>query len=570
LARTVWIRSGASFYRGQRTIPLSPKAADVLLLLVERAGDVVEKDELLKHVWRDAFVEEGSLTRTIFILRKALECEESAFEYIATIPKRGYRFATPVAEIAAPSSAKYLGRKIMVAVLPFENLSGKKSQEYFSDGLTEEMITQLGRLDPGRLGVIARTSAMHYKSGDKSVQQIGRELGVSHVLEGSVRRVGGRARITAQLIQVNDQTHLWADTYDRDLGDILQVQADVARAIAAQIEIKLTPKQQKRLASAGSVNTEAYEAYLKGLYLWNRRSLDALHRSVQHFQRAIEKDPSYAAAYTGLADAYLTLQDNGHMSPRKATALAKKAAQKAIGIDDALAEAHNSLAHVYFHSFNWRDAEREWNRAIELNPNYVAAHLYYANYLAATGCTEIALVEAQRAQTLDPASLPAACNTATIYSCAGQYDDAIRVSQQTLDTDPSFARAYEDLGRAYESKMMYANAITALQKATKLSNDDSRFCASLAHAYAIGGNRKAAFQILKRLKERSRKSYVSPYSLAVVAVGLGDRDSAFDWLEQAYNLRSEALPFVRVDPRLKPLHSEPRFRSLIRRLDLPK
>jgi TolB-like protein/Flp pilus assembly protein TadD len=560
--------TGRILFHGDRAIPLPPKAADTLLLLVENAGNVVEKHDLLKQVWHDALVEEGSVTRTISILRKALEDCVHGQEFISTVPTRGYRFAARVHGLSS-IPVPLFSSKVMLAVLPFENMSGRKTQEYFSDGLTEEMITQLGRLNPESLGVIARTSAMQYKNTTKTIHQIGQELNVSHIVEGSVRRANNRVRIAAQLIQVSDQTHLWAESYERDLCHILQVQSDVARAIAAQIEIKLTPREQARLARADVVKPEAYEAYLKGRYLWNRRNLDALHRSVQHFQKAVKIDSEYAAAYAGLADSYLTLQDNGHMSPRKATALAKKAVQRALRIDETLAEAHNSLAHACFHQFDWSAAERAWKRAIELNPNYATAHLYYANYLLATGQIEAALAEARRAQMLDPASLAASTNTASILNCAGQCNQAIELSRKTLETDPSFARAYEDLGRAYEGKMMHGQAITALQNATKLSGGAPRYRASLAHGYAVAGNRRTALRMLNQLKEMSRRNYVSPYSLAVVAAGLGDKDRAFRWLAKAYRERSEALPFMNVDPRLIPLHSDPRFLKLVQRVGLP-
>jgi TolB-like protein len=411
--------AGRVLFRGDQVIPLPPKAADTLLLLVQNAGNVVEKQDLLKNVWQDAFVEEGSLTRTISILRKSLEGGTHGKEFISTIPKRGYRFAARVEGLSSLPAAP-LASKIMLAVLPFENMSGQKSQEYFSDGLTEEMITQLGRMNPDRLGVIARTSAMRYKNATKTAHQIGQELHVSHILEGSVRRASGRVRIAAQLIQVSDQTHLWAESYERGVTDTFALQSDVAQAIARQIQIKLMPQARERLAASGSMSPDAYEAYLRGRYLWNQRTPQALQKSVAYFEKAIQIDPAYAAAYAGMADSYLTQQDDGLLPTLKATAKAKRAAGEALQRDAMLAEPHISLAHAYFHEFNWGASEREFKCGLELNPNYAVGHFYFANYLLARGQFEGALAEARQAKALDPVSLPVRSNTAMALYYGGQ------------------------------------------------------------------------------------------------------------------------------------------------------
>jgi TolB-like protein/Flp pilus assembly protein TadD len=561
--------AGRVLFRGQRTIPLPPKAADTLLLLVENAGSVLEKRDLLKQVWQDAFVEEGSLTRTISILRKALGESVHSKKLISTIPKRGYRFAARVEGLSSlPSPVPVLASKIMLAVLPFEDMSGDKSREYFSDGLTEEMITQLGRLNPGRLGVIARTSAMKYKKTAKTVHQIGRELDVSHILEGSVRLAGSRVRITAQLIQVSDQTHLWAESYERSVRDILALQSEVAHAIARQIEVKLIPHARERLAAAGSISPEAYEDYLKGRYLWNQRTPEALHKSIRYFEKAIQIDLGYAAAYAGLADSYLTLQDDGLIPTLEATAAAKKAADKALCQDEGLAEPHISLAHAHFHEFDWPRAEKEFRRGIELNPNYAIGHFYFANYLLVMGQFEEALAEARRAQALDPVSLPAGSNTAMALYFGQRYDEAIEQSLRVLETDPKFARSYEDLGRAYWEKGVLRQAMVAFKKAVTTSGRGSGYLASLAHAYALVGKRTEASEILKELQQLARTQFVSSFAFALVYVGMGKKDQAFAWLDKAYEERASALPFVKINPRLASLRSDPRFRSLFRRLHL--
>ena len=559
--------TGRVLFRGNRPVLLPPKAADTLLFLVQNAGNVVEKKDLLKHVWQDAFVEEGSLTRTISILRKALEPGSGGLEFVSTIPKRGYRFAARVEGFSSPP-APLLPSRIMLAVLPFENMSSQKSQEYFSDGLTEEMITQLGRMNPERLGVIARTSAMHYKNTTKSILQVGRELKVTHILEGSVRRASGRARIAAQLIQVSDQSHLWAESYERDVGDILALQSDVAQAIARQIQIKLIPQERERLAASGSVLPEAYEAYLKGRYLWNQRTPDALQKSIKYFEKAIQIDPAYAAAYAGMADSYLTLQDDGHLPTLKATAEAKRAARKALHLDPMLAEPHISLAHAHFHEFIWPAAEREFKCGLELNPNYATAHFYYANYLLVMEQFQDALVEARRAQALDPVSLSSGSNTAMALYYGRHYDQAIEQSLQVLETDPKFARSYEDLGRSYSEKGLWPEAISAFKKAVACSAHHSGYIASLAHACAMAGRRKEALNLLKQLGRLARKRYVSPFAFALVYAGTGNTDQAFDWLDQAYHERSGALPFVKINPRLATLRSDRRFHHLLQRLGL--
>jgi TolB-like protein/tetratricopeptide (TPR) repeat protein len=557
--------AGHLLFRDGKTIALAPKVADTLVLLVENAGQVLHKEELLKRVWRDAFIEEGSLTRTISVLRKTLGEEE----YIATISKRGYRFAEPVRAVSGVQEHA-VSPKIMLAVLPFEDFSPGKQQEYFSDGLTEEMITELGRLNPERLGVIARTSAMRYKGTEKSIQEIGRELGVSFILEGSVRREATQVRIAAQLIQVSDQTHVWAETYQRPLRDILTVQSEVAQSIARQIRIRLTPEGQARVKAPRPIDPEAYEHYLRGRYLWNQRSQDALERSVQHFKTAIRLAPAYAPAYVGLADSYLTLGDQGFLAPRQATALAKTAARRALRIAPSLAEPHISLGHAYFHEFNWRAAEREFRSGLELNPSYAIAYFYYANYLAAVGRTEEAVATAHTAHMLDPVSAPAATNRAMVLYFARRLDEGIAQTRRLLENEPAFTPAYEDLGRIYQQQSRLDQAIPMFEKAVAFSQRAPRYLASLAHALALVGRRKEALKLLRELERQAKKRYVGPYSFSLIYVSLGDKRRAFSWLEKAYRLRDSTLPFLNVDPRLDSLHSDLRFRKLLRRIGLAR
>ncbi len=560
---------GRLLFRAGERVALTPRAVDILIALIESRGHPLGREELLRRVWADTAVEEGSLTSHISLLRKSLGPAPLGGQYIETLPKRGYRFVAPV-EVARERSAHRPSGRIMLAVLPFEDLSSGRTHDYFADGLTEEMISRLGRLSPERLGVIARTSAMHYKGTEKTVHQIGQELNVSHVLEGSVRRVGRRARITAQLIQVRDQAHLWAESYEGDLGDILALQNEVAGAVARQVEVKLAPAARPLRANA-PVDPKAHEAYLKGRYLWNRRSLEALQTSIRHFERAIELDPGYAAAYAGLADSYLTLHDGGaHLAPEDATAKAKTAAMEALSIDVNLAEAHTSLGHANFHDLEWAAAGKSLRRAIELNPSYGTGHFYYANYLVAVGRDEEAIAQARIARELDPLSLPAEDNVATVLYYAHRYEEAVETSLRVLDGDPTYSSAHLNLGRASTELGRHREAIVALRKAVALSGRSPEFVAALAYACAVAAKKSEASRLLAELERISKKQYVSAHAFALVFVGLGDRKRAFAWLEKAYRERSSPLPFLRINPRLATLHGDERFNELLRRVGLPK
>jgi TolB-like protein/Flp pilus assembly protein TadD len=451
-----------------------------------------------------------------------------------------------------------------VIVLPFENLSGNRKYDSFSDGLTEEMITQLGRLNPARLGVIARTSAMTYKSTEKTIEQIGREVGVSHALEGSVRRSGNRVRITAQLIQVSDQTHVWAESYDGKLEDIFSLQSAISREVARHIHITLlAPETAKRVVP------EAYESYLKGRFHWNRRTERDLHASMRCFQDAIECDPTFPPAYSGMADTQLTLMDYGFLTPREATASARSLATKAIQLDEGIAEAHISLGHAAFHDFDLRTAEREFLRGIDLNPNYAAGRFYYANFLIAKDRRDEAVAEAREAVRLDPVSPNAHSNLAAILWHAHRYEQSTQQAQKALDLDPSYPRAYEDLGRALEQMGEIEKAIVAFQKSAELEPGSHSSWASLGHAYALAGQAGDALKILRQLEELSTRTFVSAYSFAIISIALGRRDEAFEWLDKAYEERSSALPFLTANPRMTALHDDVRFQALLARLGLP-
>jgi TolB-like protein/Tfp pilus assembly protein PilF len=458
--------------QGERLVKLQPQPFKVLSLLAGRAGQLVSREEIQKQIWPDdTFVnfDEG-LNYCVRQIRAALSDTAEAPRFIETVPRRGYRFLVPVEDIVpAPAG----GRRVMLAVLPFQNLSGDQEQVYFSDGLTEEMITQLGRLNPHRLGVIARTSAMKYKHTDKAIDSIGRELGVSYVLEGSVRRSASRVRVTAQLIQVSDQTHLWAESYDRDVGDMLALQSEVARAIAGEISVQLAPAEHVRLARLQPLDPAAYEAYLKGRYFWNRRSRDSLEKSVKSFQKAIAIDSRYAAAYAGLADVYLTQLDYNHLPPREAFGLADRSVLEALRLDDTLAEPHTSLGHLRLHQFDWPSARQQFQRAIELNPGYGTAHYYYGNLLAAFGLFDAAIAEANTALELDPISSNSRQNRAFILYLARRYDEALREVHEILEMEPHYATINHYLGSIYERLGQYGRAIDAFRKVSAIGRANS-------------------------------------------------------------------------------------------------
>ena len=560
--------AGRLLFRGDEAVPLSPKAADVLVVLVQNAGNVVEKKELLNKVWQGAFVEEGSLTRTISILRKVLESGGERQECIATVSKRGYRFALPVKEIPAQKGVG--NEKTLLAVLPFENLSGAPSQEYFSDGLTEEMIAQLSQLNPDKLGVIARTSAMRYKGSNKTVRRIGQELGVAYLLEGSVRRAGRRVRITAQLIQVKDQTHLWAREYERGIGDILAIQSDVATAIASEIKIKLAPEAEARLERTPTVEPQAYEAFLRGRYLWNQRTEKSLNNSLREFEKSIKHAPRYAPSYAGMADSYLSLLDDAYLPPREATAQARRWAEKAIAIDGTFAEPHSSLGHVHFHEFEWTQSGNEFEQSITLNPNYPSAHFYYAHYLVAQGRHEEAVAEAKKALALDPVSLAAQTNVAIICYRTGRYDEAVEDARRVVEIDANYPHAHYVLGRAYIQKRSYREAIRSSRRALELEGSNVRYTASLAYIYGVAKKPTNAWQLLGKIKKIMAQRYVPAYMVAICYAGLGKKDEALAWLLRACEERSAEAPFVNVDPRLAGWRAEPRFQQILRKSGLQR
>ena len=550
-----------------RSVKLQLQPFKVLAFLVSRAGQVVSRDELCRHVWGGAtFVDyEQGLNYCVRQIRTAL-AEQEGKVYIETHPRRGYRFLARVEELPF-EEARSAGR-VMLAVLPLENLSGNPEQEYFVDGLTDEIITVLGGLSPQHLGVIARTSAMQYKRTTKMIEQIGRELTVDYIIEGAVRRDGNRVRITAQLVRVSDQTHVWANSYERQLQDVLLLQAELASAIAAAVQIQLGAAPRSQIPSDRRVNPDAYEACLRARFYWNRRTREDLYRALEIFAKSIEKDPDYAPAFAGLADGYLVLLDYRYVVPSEALAMATAAAVNALRLDQQLADAHTSLAHAKFHALDWEGSEQEFRRAMQLGPGYAVAHFYYANFLAGRRRFEEAIAEAREAVRLDPVSMVAETNVAIQFYNAGRYDEALDVCRKALQMAPNSARPYDDLGRVLLEKGAWPEAIAALEKAVTLSNRSARFLSGLGYGYGIAGRKDLARQILAELTEVSKQRYIASSDFALVHTGLGERDQAIHWLERACEERDSHAPFLHVDPRLASLREDPRFKALLRRAGL--
>ena len=562
------LRAGELRKRGLR-IKLQEKPLQVLAALLAQPGKVVSREELRRSLWAgDTFVDfDHSINIAIAKLRQALGDSVTNPRYIETLSRHGYRFIAPVENrprVSAPAG------KTMMVVLPFENISGDPGQDYFSEGLTEEMITQLGRLHPRRLGIIARTTAMHYRGTTKRADQIGQELGVDYILEGSVRRAADRVRITAQLIEVRDQTHLWADTYDRHLADVLDIQREVARRIARSLMVELLPAQQAALSRTSTKNTAAYEAYLKGRYFWNRRTEQGIAKAIEYFEQAAREDPKCAPAYAGVADSYDTLALYGGLPPGQARQRTQEAARKALEIDDRLAEAHTSLAFAtVLFDWDWAGGERGFKTAIDLNPNYVTGHHWYGLFLAMMGRFGEALSEMDVTLKLDPLSLVMNSHKGWILYFAHRFDQAVEQLDRTLEIDPNFPIGRYFRGLAYLRNARFNDAIREFERANELSEGHPGPVAGLGQAHALLGDAAGARRFLQALGELSTRRYVAPYFMACIHIALGEKDRAFDWLEKSYAERSSWMALLKVDPAVDGLRSDPRFHDLVRRVGLP-
>ena len=457
--------------------------------------------------------------------------------------------------------------KNSIAVLPFANISPEEGQEYFCDGMTDEIIGKLSTLK--ELKVVSRTSVMRYKNTDKSIKEIGQELDVASVLEGSVRKERDDIRITAQLINVKDGFHLWSDIYDRKLERIFDVQSDVAENIVNALKTRLTPEEKKRLSVIPQIKPEAYQAYLKGRFYWNKRTGEDLRKAINYFEKAIEEEPDYALGYGGLADCYNLLSFYSNVPSKESFPMARKAALKSIALDETLAEAHNSLAYAtYRYYWDFAGAEREFKRAIELNSNYASARFWHGEFLMMQGRFSEAFREMNLALKLDPVSLIINSGFGLLYYFARQPEKAVRQARKTLELDPNFAHAHSVLGGAYAYLNKFPEAIAEIEKAVELSGGSSFYMSKLGWTYAQAGKDNEAKRILEKLKELSNKHYVSPFHIACVYAGLKENDRAFDWLERAYKERDELLIAIKTNPYLDPIRTDERFSELLKKIGL--
>jgi len=645
-------------------IKLQDQPLEILALLLRHPGELVTRDDLRAAIWpADTFVDfDKGLYSAINRLRDALQDSAENPRFIETVPKHGYRFIAPIAtvmeqdkdvtpspeltpplkpEISEPPSPKprslRIGRKTLLAglaavlalsavvkwpqiwsvitgkdtlhvrslaVLPLENLSGDSAQDPFAEEMTEELIAQFSKSPD--LRVISRTSVMQYKGSKKPLPQIATELNVDAAVEGTIERVGDRIRISAQLVDARLDHQLWADTYDRDFKDILSLQSEVARDVAARCEIKLPARQQWSILPTLSptrtarrldpTESESYEAYLMGRYYWNKRTGSSMKTAAEYFQKAIQKNPRNALPYTGLADfyAFLSLIGGPEIAPPKdVMPKAKAAAQQAEQLDGTLAEAHASMGHIlHNYDWNWTAAEQEFKQAIQLNPSYATAHHWYSHYLMQMGRTEQSLAEAMRAHELDPLSPFINNGLARQYFLSRQYDKAITQAQKALEIDSSYVPAVILIGMAYEQKSMFPEAIAEYDHAQELAGSyavskdkpedkDKDHAAPQAaavlpvvvamqgHALALSGHRAEANAKLQQLVNISRVRYVAPSYLAIIYIGLGNKDEAFEWLEKDLQNRSEHLLYLTTEPMVDPLRSDPRFHALTARVGLP-
>jgi TolB-like protein/DNA-binding winged helix-turn-helix (wHTH) protein/Tfp pilus assembly protein PilF len=611
--------------RRGRVLKLERLPMDVLALLIEHRGELVTREQIGERVWgRSVYLDtDNSINGAIRKIRQALKDDPRQPRFILTVPGRGYRFIVPSAEIESrrlaaqtplPSTLQdqpasesgkekvpkrwpmWLGiavalvailwggrqwsgnrigpqprvGRVILAVLPFKNLTGDPGQEYFSDGLTEEMSAQLGVLDTQHLGVIARTSAMHYKNSEVPLEQIGRELGVEYVLEGSVRRAPDRVRVTVQLIQVKDRTHLWAHEYDRELRDILALQSEISQEVADEIQLVLGDHKGTdplRVRTTSPHNDEAYDLYLRGRYFWNKRTIEGFQQAITYFEQAVAKDPNYARAYAGIADSYSLLGGYTGAPQAEWMAKARAAAQRALQLDDNLPEAHTALALiVQNYDHDWETAEKEFRRAIELNPNYATAHHWYAEHLTWRGRFDEAFVEIERAQQLDPLSLIIAADRGVMLYYSRQYDRSLEQFRAVLEMDPNFSRA-RMVFAVYVQKGMFEEARSVN---TQVPLDSPWHWVNSAYIEARSGRHAEAERALRKLRELNEKQGVDAATFALAYAIMGRTDESLAALEKAFAQHSNVMVALRVDPVFDSLRGEARFEDLVGRVGLPR
>lgn len=587
---------------------------ELLIFLVEHHGELITREQIIERLWgKQVFLDtEQGINTAIRKVRQVLQDDREKPLFLETVVGKGYRFVGNVTlsgteflasgdrSLPESKSARRTHRlrsfgtitgllvaaavfwtlwpKIdrvlragrtstfrSIAVLPLENLSGDPSQEYFADGITDALITHLAKLHAVR--VISRTSIMRYKNTREPLPEIANTLNVDAVVEGSVARSSNRVRVTVQLLDARADRHLWAEEYDRDLRDVLSLQSELARDISEQIRASISSEKPSTRNGRGAIEPAAYDSYLRGRSFWNQRTPEGLKQAVAHFQRAIDLDPDYAEAYSGLADTYTALGYTSYWSPKDSFPKARELASKALQIDPSLAEARSSLAYArLYYDWDWKGAEEEFQRAIAVNPNYATAHHWYSVLLTARGRHEEAFSEIRRAHELDPLSVPISTDMGFELYYARHYNEAITQLRSVLQTSPKFPLAHLWLGRAYEQKEMYAEAITEFEEAGTALRDWPVIIAAAGHAYARWGHKSEATAAMRRMNELSKEEYVTPYGVALIYAGLDDKDHAMNWLQNAYEDRSHWLVWLNLDPRFDNVRSDPRFQELLQRM----
>lgn len=659
--------------RQGKPVTITPKALETLVVLVQHSGRIVNKEELIKAVWADTFVEEANLARNIWTLRKALGDEDTNHRYIETVPKRGYRFVAPVTELPIENADVLIQRRIRarivseeletseerpdvqavdgvlpnrvsemvsqphdishtagdrgepaslpkatallneakshqlqtsrrllvaavvavfagltlgltyiwssrsstksetgvmdrsLAVLPFKSIGSDGDNEYLGLGMADVLITKLSNIRG--LNIRPTSTVRKYTAPDQDPVAAGRELRVAAVVEGSVQRVGEQVRVTVQLVSVRDGTPLWGQKFDEQFTNIFAIQDQISEQVAQALTLSLTNAEKQLLTKRYTANSGAHELYLKGRYFWNKRTVEGLNKAISHFNEAVAKDPSYALAYVGLADSYSLLADYNGLPPNQAYPLANKAAMKALVLDEQLAEAHATLAFIKAaYDWDWPGAEKEFRRAIELNPNYETAHQWYAEYLSAMGRPAEAIAEIRRAREINPTSLIINAVEAWVLYHAREYDQAIAQGQKVLEMDPNFAEVYEYLKRCYDQKGMYREAIAARQTRRKLAGFNSEETPVLREAAAATNPSLYWQKRLEQEMEESKREPSTAFDMAEIFAQLGKKDQAFEWLEKAYEERYFMMMYLKVAPNFDPIRSDPRFTDMLRRV----
>jgi DNA-binding winged-HTH domains len=552
--------------RDGEPIPLSPKVFETLLFLVENRGRVGKKDEIINSVWPDTFVEESNLAQNVFLLRKALREEKNEHRYIVTIPGVGYRFVAPVREFDGPNASPEPApaRVSSIAVLPFKDLLGDDEDKFLGPGLADALIMRLSSIR--ELKVRPTAAVLRYSNLKEDPLQIGRELNVDALLDGVYQRETGKIRVSVQLVSVRDGVTLWAAKFDEQLTDIFAIQDSIADQVVRSLAIQLSGDEQRQIKKNYTRNPDAFQLFIKGRYFWNQRTIEGLRKALEHAQQAIAVDPAYAPAYVGLADSYSLLgAQHNVLPPRESFPKARAAASRALEIDPMLAEAYASLAFINcWFEWNWTASEQNHLKAIELKPNYPTAHHWYGELLTTMGRFEEAYVELQMAQELDPLSLAINVDLAASFYYARDFKRSERQLLNLLELNASFVRAHVILGKVYVQQGEFARGIEILQKAVELSGEDPVTLSALAHAVALIGKTPEAQKLVDDLHTTAKQRYVSAYHIAEVYLGLGNKELAYKWLDQAYENRDVELVWLKVSPVFESLRCEPRFTDLSR------